>query len=234
MLDIFLEKLKKVLNNRTVPLLAIFLVAFFILIQRSFKMQIASRGAENYENEETKNTQERDIASTRGNFYDRNGVKLSENVLSYSVVMSNTALVTRNEDMTDGKPSVEQRKEHIVQKAIYQFTYCDQPQWKQVIFAVKNFCRISVEIPDDHVQNREDPKIIPDTKIHQKPGKKACQYTRVLPLKKGCRNNEDQQNIRYHVRHLKMGNPAAGYLHHFCRSPALQIFPGHSPAAFAF
>ncbi len=99
MLDIFLEKLKKVLNNRTVPLLAIFLVAFFILIQRSFKMQIASRGAENYENEETKNTQERDIASTRGNFYDRNGVKLSENVLSYSVVMSNTALVTRNEDM---------------------------------------------------------------------------------------------------------------------------------------
>ena len=108
------------------------------------------------------------------------------------------------EKISDGKPSVEQRKEHIVQKAIYQFTYCDQPQWKQVIFAVKNFCRISVEIPDDHVQNREDPKIIPDTKIHQKPGKKACQYTRVLPLKKGCRNNEDQQNIRYHVRHLKI------------------------------
>ncbi|MDE7325350.1 MAG: penicillin-binding protein [Lachnospiraceae bacterium] len=99
MLDIFLEKLKKVLNNRTVPLLVIFLVAFFILIQRSFQMQIASQGAQNYEDEETKNTQERDIASTRGNFYDRNGVKLSENVLSYSVVMSNTALVTRNKDM---------------------------------------------------------------------------------------------------------------------------------------
>ncbi|MDE7212671.1 MAG: hypothetical protein K2O03_14675, partial [Lachnospiraceae bacterium] len=99
MFDVFLEKLKKVLNNRTVPLLVIFLAAFFILIQRSFQMQIASQGAERRVNEETKNTQERDITSTRGNFYDRNGVQLSENVLSYSVVMSNTALVTANKDM---------------------------------------------------------------------------------------------------------------------------------------
>ncbi len=98
MFDVFLEKLKKVLNNRTVPLLVIFLAAFFTLIQRSFQMQIASQGAERRVNEETKNTQERDITSTRGNFYDRNGVQLSENVPSYSVVMSNTALVTENED----------------------------------------------------------------------------------------------------------------------------------------
>lgn len=99
MLDIFLEKLKKILNNRTVPLLVIFLAAFFILIERSFAMQIASQGAEEYVDEETKDTQSRDISSTRGNFYDRNGVPLSENVLSYSVVMSNTALVTKNADM---------------------------------------------------------------------------------------------------------------------------------------
>lgn len=99
MFDIFLEKLKKILNNRTVPLLVIFLAAFFVLIQRSFQMQIASQGAQTYEGDETKNTQERDITSTRGNFYDRDGVKLSENVLSYSVVMSNTALITENEKM---------------------------------------------------------------------------------------------------------------------------------------
>ena len=80
MFDIFLEKLKKILNNRTVPLLVIFLAAFFVLIQRSFQMQIASQGAQTYEGDETKNTQERDITSTRGNFYDRDGVKLSENV----------------------------------------------------------------------------------------------------------------------------------------------------------
>ncbi|MDE6874845.1 MAG: peptidoglycan glycosyltransferase [Lachnospiraceae bacterium] len=97
MLDIFLEKLKKILNNRTVPLLAIFLAVFFILIRRSFQMQIASQGAEDYVGKDTRNTQERDITSTRGNFYDRNGVQLSENVQSYSVVMSNTALVTEND-----------------------------------------------------------------------------------------------------------------------------------------
>lgn len=98
MFDIFLEKLKKVLNNRTVPLLAIFLGVFFFLIHHAFQMQIASQGADEYADMDTKNTQERDITSTRGNFYDRNGIQLSENVLSYSVVMSNTALVTRNED----------------------------------------------------------------------------------------------------------------------------------------
>ena len=96
MLDIFIEKLKRILNNRTIPFLAAFFCIFFLLAVRTFQMQIADREDDRDNTAVTKNTEERDIKSTRGNFYDRNGVQLSENVLSYSVVMSNTALVTEN------------------------------------------------------------------------------------------------------------------------------------------
>ena len=40
----------------------------------------------------------RDIKSTRGNFYDRNGVQLTKNVVTYSVLISNTALVSTNDE----------------------------------------------------------------------------------------------------------------------------------------
>ncbi len=96
MFDIFLEKLKKILNNRLVPLLFLFCVMFFILIHQTFQLQIVNGTTDTPEDEVTKITKERDIASTRGNFYDRNGVQLSDNVLTYAVVMSNTALVTGN------------------------------------------------------------------------------------------------------------------------------------------
>ncbi len=96
MLDIFIEKLKRILDNRTIPFLAAFFCIFFLLAARTFQMQIADREDDRENTAVTKNTEERDIKSTRGNFYDRNGVQLSENVLSYSVVMSNTALVTEN------------------------------------------------------------------------------------------------------------------------------------------
>ncbi|MBQ9119959.1 MAG: hypothetical protein IJY09_07925 [Lachnospiraceae bacterium] len=96
MFDIFLEKLKNILNNRLIPLLLIFCIMFFILIRQTFQMQIVNGTTDMPEDEVTKITEERDITSTRGNFYDRNGVQLTDNVLSYAVVMSNTALVSTN------------------------------------------------------------------------------------------------------------------------------------------
>lgn len=96
MLDIFLEKLKIVLNNRIVPLFVLFFAGFFLIMARTFHIQIAEGSSVSNRTEETKNVQYRDIKSTRGNFYDRNGVQLSENVSSYSVVVSNTALAETN------------------------------------------------------------------------------------------------------------------------------------------
>lgn len=98
MLDNLLEKIKKILNNRTIPTLIIFMFVLFLLVIKVFQLQIAeSRGVKD-DVDDTLAVQYRDIKSTRGNFYDRNGVQLSENIVSYSVVMSNTALVTSNQD----------------------------------------------------------------------------------------------------------------------------------------
>ena len=96
MFDIFIEKLKRVLDNRTIPTLIVFLAVFLLLGAKTFHLQIVGGEENGNYTETTKKTEQRDIKSTRGNFYDRNGVQLSENVLSYSVVMSNTALVTDN------------------------------------------------------------------------------------------------------------------------------------------
>ena len=40
----------------------------------------------------------RDIPSQEVNFYDRNGVQLTKNVVTYSVLISNTALVSTNDE----------------------------------------------------------------------------------------------------------------------------------------
>ena len=96
MFDIFIEKLKRVRDNRTIPTLIVFLAVFLLLGAKTFHLQIVGGEENGNYTETTKKTEQRDIKSTSGNFYDRNGVQLSENVLSYSVVMSNTALVTDN------------------------------------------------------------------------------------------------------------------------------------------
>lgn len=96
MLDEFLDKIKSLLNNRIVPLLLLFFLAFFILIQKTFQMQIVADTIETEDSEETKKTVTRDIKATRGNVFDRNGVQLTDNILSNSVVISNTALVSTN------------------------------------------------------------------------------------------------------------------------------------------
>lgn len=97
MFDNFLERLKAALNNRIFPLLLVILAAFSILLHRTFDMQIVDGASVDKEDGIIKNTVVRYIKSTRGNFYDRNGVQLTENIPSYSVVMSNTALVTEND-----------------------------------------------------------------------------------------------------------------------------------------
>lgn len=95
MLDIFLDGLKRILKSRIFPLAFIYLALFAVLIHRLFVLQIVE-GPTYAEEYEYRDTEVREIKSTRGNIYDRNGILLASNTLSYSVVMEDSSLITSN------------------------------------------------------------------------------------------------------------------------------------------
>ena len=95
MLDIFLDWLKRILKSRLFPIAFIYIILFAILIHRLFVLQIVE-GPTHAEEYEYRNTEVREIKSTRGNIYDRNGMLLASNTLSYSVVMEDSSLITSN------------------------------------------------------------------------------------------------------------------------------------------
>jgi len=93
--DIILDKIKSFFSSRLVPLMAIFLTLFAILLHRVFTIQIVNNAnqsaTEEYYNEVT-----RDIKSTRGIIYDRTGKILATNELTYAVVLSDSAQLGTN------------------------------------------------------------------------------------------------------------------------------------------
>lgn len=97
MFDIFIEKIKAVFSSRLFAVLLIYIVLFFILIQRIFVIQIVN--GEKYESvAEQKITKEREIKGTRGNILDRNGKILAHNALSNTVTYEDTGVLTTNEE----------------------------------------------------------------------------------------------------------------------------------------
>ena len=75
-----------IIRSRLVTLIVIFILTSSILAGRLFYLQIV-RGEDYLENYELKIRKTRDIAATRGNIYDRNGVLLAYNELAYSVTI---------------------------------------------------------------------------------------------------------------------------------------------------
>lgn len=96
MFDIFLDGLKRIIKSRLFPIAFIYMVLFGIIINRLFILQIIE-GPTHAEDYEYRNTESREIKSTRGNIYDRNGMLLASNTLSYSVVMEDSSLITSND-----------------------------------------------------------------------------------------------------------------------------------------
>lgn len=97
MLDTILEKLKSFFSSRLLPISIVYVVLFGILVHRIFTLQIVENGT-SLETTVLKNTQTREIKSTRGNIYDRNGVLLAYNELSYSVVIEDNSSISSNEE----------------------------------------------------------------------------------------------------------------------------------------
>ena len=89
MFDVLVEKLKSFFSSRLLPIIIVYCSLFGVLVYTIFNLQIVE-----YNNAAgepiTKNTQKREIKSTRGNIYDCNGVLLAYNELSYSVVINDT------------------------------------------------------------------------------------------------------------------------------------------------
>lgn len=96
MFDIILEKIKQVISSRLLPISIIFIALFCILINRIFTLQIVE--GETHSQEATlKNRETREIKSTRGNIYDRNGKLLAYNKLAYSVVLLDSTELKTND-----------------------------------------------------------------------------------------------------------------------------------------
>ncbi len=96
MFDIFLENLKKLLKSRIFPIALIYIVLFGVVINRLFIVQIVN-GPALVQESVLKDTEEREIESTRGNIYDREGKLLASNTLTYTVVMEDSTKITSNE-----------------------------------------------------------------------------------------------------------------------------------------
>lgn len=99
------KKIKKLLNKifsqRSLILLAIFLVMTVILVTRIFQLQIV-HGEDYAENFTVATTKERNLKSTRGNIYDVNGRLLAYNELSNSVTLEDngTYATTREKQLS--------------------------------------------------------------------------------------------------------------------------------------
>lgn len=87
MVDFIKEWLVKILKSRLFALWVVILVLFVIAMQRLFTMQIIN--GEDYLNNYVMSIErEITVEGTRGNIYDRNGVLLAHNELSYTITLT--------------------------------------------------------------------------------------------------------------------------------------------------
>ncbi|MGB8455053.1 MAG: penicillin-binding transpeptidase domain-containing protein [Anaerocolumna sp.] len=100
MIDIIWEKVKQVLSSRLLPISLIFIFLIGLLVNRIFTLQIVE-GEAHSTDLALKYTKTREIKSTRGNIYDRNGILLAYNKLTYSVVLEESTKLATNQEKND-------------------------------------------------------------------------------------------------------------------------------------
>jgi len=83
-------------KSRLLPMIVVFVVLFFLLINRLFSLQIIN-GQSYVENVAKSIEKDTSIAATRGRIFDKNGVLLAYNELAYSVKISDSGTYGSNE-----------------------------------------------------------------------------------------------------------------------------------------
>ena len=97
MFDQIKDLLKKLGGNRALILLLIFVILFVTLLSHLFRMQIIQ--GEDYQNNYTASIRKTiSVPGVRGNIYDRNGVLLAYNKLSYTVTLEDIGTYATSED----------------------------------------------------------------------------------------------------------------------------------------
>ncbi len=84
MLEVMLDEIKRIAKSRLFPIVILFSFLFLVLVHRIFTLQVVN-GEQYQKNAESDNKKTVEMKATRGNIYDRNGVLLAYNELSYSV-----------------------------------------------------------------------------------------------------------------------------------------------------
>ena len=94
MIIFLIEKIKSILTSRLFWITIVYSILVYILLQRMFELQIVKQEEAPVENEYL-DVVERYIPSTRGMIYDKNGVLLAYNELSYSIMLEDFSLPPR-------------------------------------------------------------------------------------------------------------------------------------------
>ncbi|MFA9463627.1 MAG: penicillin-binding transpeptidase domain-containing protein [Velocimicrobium sp.] len=97
MLDTIWNEIRGIFRSRLFPMSIIFFILFFLLVHRIFTMQII-HGEEYVKKASVTSERDRDLKSTRGNIYDRNGVLLAYDELSYSVNIEDVGALSTNDE----------------------------------------------------------------------------------------------------------------------------------------
>ena len=92
-------RIKEMLKIRLVFLNILAVLLFVVLLIRLYNLQVL-KAQEDYvaSGSQVKTIQSRYMESARGKIYDRNGNLLAYNTQSYSVVMTNSAALTKNDE----------------------------------------------------------------------------------------------------------------------------------------
>lgn len=97
MLDVLLEKLKKLFKSRITPIVMVYIVLFCILVNQLFILQII-KGPQIEKELELKSEVPRILKSTRGNIRDSKGKLLAHNELSYTITYEDNGELITNEE----------------------------------------------------------------------------------------------------------------------------------------
>ncbi|MBR3771486.1 MAG: peptidase, partial [Clostridium sp.] len=97
MWEVVLDEIKRIARSRLFPIVIMFSFLFVVLIYRIFTIQIVN-GEEYQQNAETDRESKIETKATRGNIYDRNGVLLAYNELSYTLQIEDNGELTTDEE----------------------------------------------------------------------------------------------------------------------------------------
>lgn len=97
MWEVLLDEIKRIARSRLFPIAIMFSFLFVVLIYRIFTIQIVD-GEEYQQNAQTDREVKIETKATRGNIYDRNGVLLAYNELSYALQIEDNGELTTDEE----------------------------------------------------------------------------------------------------------------------------------------